>query len=60
MLILEDVELNWIQLQISHGIEMSCNFNYIVWMSLNCSLKLCGLFPLNIRGVVLCIVRECF
>jgi hypothetical protein len=40
MSILEGVELNWVQLQISHGIEMSCNSNFIVWMSLNRSLEL--------------------
>ena len=40
MSILEGVELNWVQLQISHGIEMRCNSNFIVWMSLNWSLEL--------------------
>jgi hypothetical protein len=36
-----------VQLQISHDIEMSCNSNSIVWMSLNWSLELCGPIPLN-------------
>jgi hypothetical protein len=26
-----------------HDIEIRCNFNFIVWMSLNWSLELCGL-----------------
>jgi hypothetical protein len=35
MSILEGMELNWFQYQISHVIEMRCNSNSIVWMSLN-------------------------
>jgi hypothetical protein len=41
------VELDWVQLQICHGIEMSCNSNSIVWMLLNWSLELCGPIPLS-------------
>jgi hypothetical protein len=41
------MELNWVQYQISHGIEMRCNSNSIVWIPLNWSLELCGLIPLN-------------
>jgi hypothetical protein len=29
---LEGMELNWVQYQISHNIEMRCNTNSIVWM----------------------------
>jgi hypothetical protein len=47
MLILEDVELNWVQYQISHAIKMIYNFNSIVWMSLDWSLELCGPIPRN-------------
>ena len=34
MSILEGMELNWVQYQINHGIEMRYNSNSIVWMSL--------------------------
>jgi hypothetical protein len=49
------MELNWVEYQIIHGIEMRCNSNSIVWMSLNWSLELCGLIPRNTvgRGFVL-------
>jgi hypothetical protein len=50
MSILEDMELDWIQYQISHAIEMRCNSNFIVWTSLNWSLELCGLIPRNTEG----------
>jgi hypothetical protein len=50
MSILEDVELNWVQYQISHSIEMRCNFNVIIWMSLNWSLELYGSIPQNTEG----------
>jgi hypothetical protein len=32
---LERIELNWIDYQIKHGIEMGYNSNSIVWISLN-------------------------
>jgi hypothetical protein len=52
MLILEGVELNWVQYQISHVIEMRCNLNSIVWMSLlNWNLELCGPIPRNTEGL---------
>jgi hypothetical protein len=41
MSILEMMELNWVENQIRHGIEMRCNSNSIVWISLNWSLELC-------------------
>jgi hypothetical protein len=50
MSILKDMELNWVQYQISHSIEMRCNSNSIVWISLNWNLKLCGLIPHNSKG----------
>jgi hypothetical protein len=50
MLILEGMELNWVEYRISHGIEMRCNFNSIVSMSPYCSLELCGLYPRIKRG----------
>jgi hypothetical protein len=47
---LEGIELNWVQYQISHSIEMRCNFNFIILMSQNWSLELCGLISLNSEG----------
>jgi hypothetical protein len=44
------MELNYVQYQISHDIEMRCNSNSIVWMSLNWSLELCGPIPRNTKG----------
>jgi hypothetical protein len=44
------MELNWVEYQIRHDIEMICNSNFIVWMSLNWSLELCGLIPRNTEG----------
>jgi hypothetical protein len=49
-LILEMMELNWVEYQIRHGIEMRCNSSSIVWMSLNWSSELCGLNPRNTEG----------
>jgi hypothetical protein len=42
--------LNWFQYQISHGIEMRCNSNSIVWMSLYWSLELGDLIQRNTEG----------
>ena len=50
MSILEGMELNWVQYQISHDIEMRCDSNSIVWMSLNWSFELCSLILRNIEG----------
>jgi hypothetical protein len=50
MPILEMMELNWFEYQIRHDIEMRCNFNSIVWMSLIWNLKLDGLIPRNTDG----------
>jgi hypothetical protein len=50
MSILRGMELNCVQYQISHGIEMRYNFNYIVWVSLDWSLELCVPIPRNIEG----------
>jgi hypothetical protein len=50
MSILEGKELNWIQYQTNYGIEMRCNSNSIIWMSLNWSLELCGLISRNTEG----------
>jgi hypothetical protein len=50
MSILERLELNWAEYQIRDGIEMRCNSNSIIWMSLNWSLKLCGLSTRNTEG----------
>jgi hypothetical protein len=50
MSILEDKELNWVQYQICHGIEMRYSPNSIVWMSLNWSLELCSLISRNTEG----------
>jgi len=36
---LEGMELNWVQYQISRGIEMRCDSNSIVWMSLHWRLE---------------------
>jgi hypothetical protein len=50
MSILEDIDLNWTQYQISHVIEMRYNSNSIVWMPLNWSLELFGPISRNIEG----------
>jgi hypothetical protein len=50
MSILERMELNWVEYQIKHGIEMRCISNSIVFMSLNSSLELCGLIPRSTEG----------
>jgi hypothetical protein len=50
MSILEGMDLNRVEYQISHGIEMRYNSNSIVWMSLNWSLEWCGLIPCNTEG----------
>jgi hypothetical protein len=42
-----------VEYQIRYGIEIRCNSNFIVWMSLNWSLELCSLIPR-------CIRRGCF
>jgi hypothetical protein len=60
MSILERMELNWVEYQIRHDIEMRYNSNSIVWMSLNWSLELCGLILGNTEGVRLCIGRGGF
>jgi hypothetical protein len=49
MSILEGMELNWFQYQISRDIEMRRSSNSIVWMSLYWSLELGGLIPRNIE-----------
>jgi hypothetical protein len=36
--------------QNKHGIEMRCNSNFIVWMSLNWSSEFCGLIPRKPRS----------
>jgi hypothetical protein len=51
-------ELNWVEYQIRHGIEMICIFNSIVWMSLNWNLELYGL--IRYREVRLFIERDGF
>jgi hypothetical protein len=50
ILILEWMDLNLIEYQIKHDIEIRCNSNSIVWVSLNWSLKLCGVTPHNTEG----------
>jgi hypothetical protein len=52
---IKSTKLNWVEYQIRHGIEMRCNCNFIVWMSLNWNMDLCGLIPRNTE-----ILRESF
>jgi hypothetical protein len=52
-----DVELNQVEYQIRLGIKMRCNFNYVVWISLNWSFESCGLIPHIIDGVRFCFER---
>ena len=57
MLILEGLELNWVQYQINHGIEMGHDSNSVVWMTVELAFGI--LERIKIGFMFGCIETEC-